>query len=84
MEVVLEMSFLAFSNTNFQFGSEKLMWGSYTAVKALPIANRVELINKKKFVKVALDENFKTFMVYIATLEIQTVMPNHFLRSSQI
>lgn len=37
-------------------------------MKVLPIINRVEFIDKKKFIKVALDRNFKTFVVYIATL----------------
>lgn len=31
--------------------------------KALPISLRVKIINKKKFIKPTLDENFKTFVI---------------------
>ena len=34
MKVVLEMFFLAFSNADFQFGTEKLIWRSYIVVEA--------------------------------------------------
>ncbi len=33
------MSFLAFSNVNFQYGAEKLTWRSYTIAEVLPITN---------------------------------------------
>lgn len=63
------MSFLALSNTNFYFAAEKLTWRSYTVVKTLFNTSRVELIDKKEFAKVALDENLETFVVYMAVLK---------------
>ena len=42
---------------------------SYTAAEALPTTKWVELIDKKKFAKAALDEESETFMVYVAALE---------------
>ncbi len=57
IEAVLEMLFLVFSNTNFQFGTEKLTWRSYTAAEALPTISWVKLIDKREFAKAALDKN---------------------------
>ncbi len=76
MEVVLEMLFLALSNADSQFGAEKLTWRSYTTAKALPTTSRVELINKREFAKVALDENSETFVVHVATLKAMTIHPS--------
>ena len=60
------MPFLIFNNANIQFAKKKLTWRSYTTEEALPITCQVELIDKKKFAKAALDENVKAFMVYVA------------------
>lgn len=37
-------------------------------VETLSLISQVELIDKKKFIKVALDENPEIFIVYVATL----------------
>ena len=63
------MLFLAFSNADIQFEAEKRTWRSYTAAEALPIARGVELIDKHKFAKAALNENSETFVVHVAALE---------------
>lgn len=57
MEMVSGMLFLALSNADFQFAAEEFTWTSYTAVETLSITYQVELIDKKKFAKTALDEN---------------------------
>ena len=67
--MVLRMLFLTLSNINIQFFEEKLTWKSYTTVKALLITKQVELINKKGFVKMVLDKNSETFLMYVAALE---------------
>lgn len=64
------MLFLAYNNTNFQFGAKKLTWRSYTIEKTLSTTSRIELVNKHKFTKVVLDENSETFIVYVAALEV--------------
>ena len=69
MEIVLEMPFLAFSNANIQFDTECFIWRSYSTAKALPTTKRVDLIDKHKFTKAALDENSETFVVQVAVLE---------------
>lgn len=54
--MILEIFFLIFSNINIQFVEKKLVWRSYTITKILPIIKKVQLIDKKKFAKTALDK----------------------------
>ena len=83
MEVVLGMPFLALSNADVEFtGLGKLTWRSYTATGALPTTSRVELINKREFAKVVLDENSKTFVVHVAILATEASI--HPSRTAQI
>ena len=85
VKVVLGMPFLILSNANIQFNKKKLTWRSYIIAEALPITKQVELMNKKEFVKAALDKNSETFVVHIATLEAPlSRMTIHFLREAQI
>ncbi len=84
IEVDLGMLFLAFSNADIQFGTEKLTWRSYTAVKALPSTSWVELIDKKEFARAVVDRNSETFVVYVTTLEIPTAMPIHLFKTFYI
>ena len=69
-EVVLGMLFLTLSNADVQFVEKELTWRTYTTAKSLPTTKRVELINKKEFVKAVLDENSKTFVVYVTSLNL--------------
>ena len=69
-EVVLLMPFVIFSNADVQFVEKELTWRSYTITKALPTTKQVEFINKKEFVKVALDEKSETFVVDVAFLNL--------------
>ncbi len=84
IEVILGIIFLTLSNVDFQFDTKKLTWRSYTAVEALPTTSWVEFINKKEFVKAALDRNSETIMVHVATLEIPTLMSIHLSRTLQV
>ena len=68
IEMVLGMPSLTLSNAHIQFAEKELTWRSYTTKKALPITRWIELINKKKFAKAALDENLETFVVHVASL----------------
>ncbi len=43
-------------------------------MKALSTTNWIELIDKKKFAKVVLDENSETFVVYMIVLESKTLI----------
>ncbi len=84
IEVVLGMPFLALNNADFQFGAKELTWRSYTIAEALPTTSQVELIDKREFAKAALDGNSETFVVYVAALEILTVMPIYPSKALQV
>ena len=70
MEVVLGIPFLTLSNTDIQFPEKQLIWRSYSTAEALFTTKRVELINKKEFVKAALDKKSETFVVHVLTLQV--------------
>lgn len=72
MKVILEIYFLFFSNADIQLNTEKLIRRSYIVTKILPTTNKIELIDKRKFAKMALNENFETFVVYLAALKAET------------
>ena len=79
------MFFFTLSNVDIQFTEKKLTWRSYTIAKFLSTTKWVELINKKKFAKIALDKDFKTFMVYVLTLEtLLARIKIHFLKEAQV
>ena len=69
MDVVLGMPFLSLSNADVQFDTRNLTWRTYSTTEALPKTMRVELSNKHKFARVALDKNSETFVVFVAALE---------------
>lgn len=56
MEVVLGMLFISFSNLNKEFVAKRLFWRSYIVAEALSIAKRLDLINQRKFVEIALEK----------------------------
>ena len=74
IEVVIEISFLTFNNADIQFAEKELTWRSYTAKEALPIIQRVELIDKKEFAKVALDEYIKASVMHMSSLSLRSKM----------
>ena len=69
MEVVLGMPFLTLSHADIQFDTESFTWRSYSAAKVLRTTRRVELIDKHKFAKAALDKNSETFVVHVVALK---------------
>ena len=77
MEMVLGMPFLTLSNANIQFAKKKLTLRSYTIKKALPTTQKIELINKKKFAKAALNKNIEVFVVHMSFLSLGSKMTIH-------
>lgn len=41
--------------------------------QSLPTTKLVEIINKKKFVKTVLDENFEAFIIYMTFLNLNLI-----------
>ena len=77
MEVVLELPFLIFNNTNIHFVEKEVTWRSYTAKKALPTTRKVELMDIKEFAKVALNKNIEAFVVHIRSMSLRSKMTIH-------
>lgn len=68
--MVLKIPFLFFSNINIEFSElRKLICRFYTTTKTLPTTSQIELINRREFAILALDDNLENFIVHIATLE---------------
>lgn len=61
--------FSTFSNTNILFLKKKLTWRYYIKAKAPPTTKYADLIDNKKFAKIALNEHFKTVVIHIVNLE---------------
>ncbi|MCJ1347046.1 hypothetical protein MMC31_005267 [Peltigera leucophlebia] len=61
MEVVLGLPFLTLSDANIRFAGKELVWRSYTAAKALPTIQRVELID------INTEGTYITFIVHCPT-----------------
>lgn len=66
IEVIFEMFFLAFNNTNVSFIYKKFIWRFYIIFVALLITTRVKIIDKKEFAIAELDSEKKTFKTDIA------------------
>lgn len=69
--MVLKMPFFFFSNIDIKFIElKKLTWTIYTTAQTLSTTNQVKIIDKKKFARVAIDKNFKTFIVHMSVLQV--------------
>ncbi len=85
MEMVLRIPFLSLSNADVKFAElGKLTRRLYTAADAPSTTSRFELIDKREFAKAALDENSKSFMIYVAAIKLLTAMPIHPSRAAQV
>lgn len=67
--VVLSMPFVNLNNADIQFVEKELTLRSYTSTNALSTTKQIELIDKKDFAKVALNEDFKTFVIHVVAME---------------
>ena len=83
IDIILGMLFFTFSNTNIRFAEEELIWRTYTAIVILPITKRVQIINWKKFAKVALDPKKEAFVIYITTVSAKSMII-HLAHKAQI
>ena len=73
-KIVLKILFLSLNNVDVKFTElEKLTWRLYTITKALVTTSQFELIDKREFARVVLNENSKTLIVHVSVLEIKTI-----------
>ena len=73
--MVLRMTFLILNNANIKFAQKKSIWRSYIIVKALSTIKQMEIINKKNFAKLALDEHNETFITHVTFLLMMAIYP---------
>ena len=71
------MSFLTFIRANVCFTEREFDWKTYTAAEVLTVTKRVEIINKKEFVAMALNADDAIFIVNVAVLIEPTIMLIH-------
>lgn len=63
--IVVGISFLILSNSNFDFQAWNLQSSSYIIVPVLSTTRRVKLIEKTKFTIAASNKEYKTLVIYI-------------------
>lgn len=61
---------MTFSNANMLFLKWEFISNSYTIAKTPPTTKQIKSINKKKFAKIVLNKESKTFVVHIAALKV--------------
>lgn len=83
IKAILGILFFSLSNANIQFNGKKLIQRLYTIAEALSTTRKIEIINKKDFAKIALDNHFETFLVHIAALKALK-MTIHLLQAALI
>ena len=71
------MLFFTFSKADIWFAEQKLVWRTYTAVEALPMTKRVEIIDKKEFAAATPNADNETFVMHVAALVESITMPIH-------
>ena len=67
-EVVFEILFLTLNGADVDFLSQKLWWRTYTTKEALPTIRRIKLMGKKEFAVTALDPRYKTYLIYVRSV----------------
>lgn len=74
VEMVLGIFFFTFSKANIHFADKEITGRPYTAAEAPFTIKRLELIDKKEFVKVVLDENIEVFMMHVTSLSLSLIL----------
>ena len=68
LEVVLGMPFFILSSADIDFSVQELRWRTYTTKEVSPTTRHVKLVGKQEFVAAALYPEYKTYVVYVASL----------------
>lgn len=70
VEVVLRMFFLIFSYADIQFIEQVLVQKTFSIAKALPITQRVKVIDKKEFTAAVLKMKNKTLVIHMIAFNV--------------
>ena len=71
-DILLEILFLIISNADVDFQARNLQWRSYITRNVFLTTRNIELIRQKEFAAAAFDPKHETFVVYIATLSVDS------------
>lgn len=82
----MRIFFLSLNNMDVKFVElvEKFILRSYTIIETLSTTQQVEVNNKRKFIKAALDKNFKTFIMYIAIIKVSNMISTYLSKTFQV
>lgn len=75
------MPFLTSSNTIIRFTKKRLKWRRYSTAEILPILQKFEFINKRKFAAATLDKNAKMFMIHVTALSAPAIQVDPFCQA---
>lgn len=71
------MFFLFLNNADIKFAKlRKFILWSYITVEIFFITSQIEFIDKRDFIKAAMDKNFRIDVVYIAVLRTMLIHPS--------
>ena len=73
-EIVFGMLFVTLNGANIDFLDLEFWWRIYTIQEAFLIIRHVKLVEMKKFIAVVLDPEYETFVVYILSIYIASLM----------
>ena len=68
LEVVFRMSFFILNIADIYFQGRKLWWKINTTKVDLPATRHVELMGKNKFAAIALDLEYKSYVVHVRSI----------------
>lgn len=83
-DIVFGIFFLIINNANIDFQAQNLQLRSYTTKNVLLTLKKVKLIRKKEFPTIILNLEHEVFVIYIATLGIDSTNKMHPLKKIQI
>lgn len=72
--MILKMLLCIFSNKHIYFVKNKFTKRFYITAKVLPTIKYRQIINKKKYTKTKIDENIKSFIIYIKFLSFNLIL----------
>ena len=82
-EIIFRIFFLTLSSINIDFLNRELRWRTYITKKTLPTTRHIKLVGKKEFAIATLNPEYKTFVIYVGSLN-STPLNIYFFRRPQI
>lgn len=67
---MFKILFFTFSNIDIGFVNRKFISKTYSTTKVLYITQKIEIIDRKKFITMVLNKKDKIFVIYLATFGI--------------